>query len=63
MENQFCKVGTVTAIGNDPQSLSILQLRYESFLEKAAQFAGIDSKLTEFLESKANGIKKLLEEL
>lgn len=62
MKSQYCKVGAVTPIGNDPTALDALQLRYQLFLEKA-NLTDIDARLAEFFESKAESFKKIIESL
>ncbi len=61
MENQYCKVGTITPIAADSNAIYVLEYRYNHFLEKASQIN--DAKLVEFFEQKAVKIKKLLEQL
>ena len=63
MENQYCKVGAVTPIDQGRQAVTLLEFRYQSFLEKAANMEYADAKLREFFENKANQIKKVLENL
>lgn len=59
MENQYCKVGTVTPIAAHTNAINMLEYQYQNFLEKAANIN--DAKLVEFFEQKANKIKKVLE--
>lgn len=63
MENQYCKVGAVTPIDQGRQAIALLEFRYQSFLEKAANMEYSDAKLREFFEQKALKIKKVLENL
>lgn len=63
MENQYCRVGAVKPITNGAQAISILEYRYQIFLEKASNIGKMDEKLADFFESKANSIKKTLENL
>jgi len=63
MENQYCKVGTVTPILNANNAVVILQHRYEVFLNKAMDANYIGTQLGDFFERKAQNIKKTLEEL
>nr|WP_293301883.1 hypothetical protein [Allomuricauda sp.] len=63
MNNQYCKVGTVTPITSGSQAISILEFRYNNFLEKAANVSSMDTHLGEFFKRKAQGIKKILEAL
>lgn len=61
MEKQYCKVGAVTPITRGEQALSILRLRYESFVEKAARMSTINSRLGEFFNRKAQQLKGVLD--
>lgn len=61
MEKQYCKVGAVTPITGGKQALSILRLRYENFVEKAARMATINSRLGEFFDRKAQQLKGVLD--
>lgn len=61
MNNQYCKVGNTTPITQVNRALSVIELQYHTFVEKAT--AGVDSKFTEFFEAKANGLRKVLDEL
>lgn len=63
MENQYCRVGAVTPITVGEQALSVLELRYKSFVEKAAHVAAADIRLGEFFNRKAQQIKKILDSL
>ena len=63
MENQYCRVGAVKPITNGAQAISILEYRYQMFLEKASSIGKMDQRLADFFEAKANGIKKILESL
>ncbi len=63
MENQYCRVGAVKPITNGAQAITILEYRYQMFLEKASSIGKMDQRLADFFESKANGIKKILESL
>ncbi|MBO0321936.1 hypothetical protein J0X14_06490 [Muricauda sp. CAU 1633] len=60
MNNQYCRVGTVTPITSGSQAITILEFRYKNFIEKAANG---DSHLVEFFKRKAQSIKKVLESL
>ncbi|MEX0274720.1 MAG: hypothetical protein AB3N16_10105 [Flavobacteriaceae bacterium] len=62
MEKQYCKVGTVTPIEGNGHTLQILQWQYTHFLSKA-NGNNVDSRLLEFFESKAQKVKKAMEEL
>ncbi len=63
MDNQYCKVGTVTPITSGQQAVAILENRYRNFLKKASDQNGTDKRLNEFFQNKAQNIKKILEEL
>ena len=63
MENQNCKVGTVTPIASHGNVIGLLELQYQDFLDKARNMEYTDSKLVEFFELKALKIKKYLENL
>ena len=63
MDNQYCKVGTVTPITSGQQAVAILENRYRNFLKKASELNGTDNQLVDFFESKAKKIKKVLEDL
>lgn len=61
MKNQYCKVGAVNPISNGAKGISLLEYRYQNFLEKASTIK--DVKLIEFFELRAAKIKKTLESL
>jgi type III secretory pathway component EscR len=63
MDNQYCKVGTVTPITSGQQAVAILENRYRNFLQKASDLNESDKRLVEFFENKAQNIKKVLEDL
>lgn len=63
MENQYCKVGSVTPITAHGNVISLLEFRYQNFLDKARNLEYTDSKLVEFFELKALKIQKILENL
>ncbi|MEM9000977.1 MAG: hypothetical protein AAGB24_12000 [Bacteroidota bacterium] len=63
MERQYCKVGAVTPITSGNQAVTILEYQYQNFIQKAADATYIDTKLGAFFERKAQGIKKVLENL
>ncbi|WP_127141323.1 hypothetical protein [Flagellimonas marinaquae] len=63
MNNQYCKVGTVTPITGLSHAASVLEVMHHNFMEKAASVSGKDSQLGEFFNRKAQGIKKVLESL
>ena len=63
MENQYCKVGTVTPITAGSHAISMLEYQYQSFLEKASNLEVTDRRLVEFFEQKAEKIKRMLENL
>ncbi|GAB5472206.1 MAG: hypothetical protein Mars2KO_03050 [Maribacter sp.] len=61
MENQYCKVGSVTPIAANRNMIHILEYQYQNFLDKASDIN--DARLVEFFEQKANKIKRVLENL
>jgi hypothetical protein len=63
MENQYCKVGSITSILNGVNAIAILEYQYQSFTEKAANREYSNTKLGEFFEQKASKIKTILEGL
>ncbi|AWX43486.1 hypothetical protein HME9304_00474 [Flagellimonas maritima] len=63
MNNQYCKVGAVTPITSLNQAVSVLEVMYQNFIEKAADATYMDTDLKEFFNRKAQGIKKTLESL
>lgn len=63
MENQYCKVGSVTPISDNIQSISILEYQYENFMEKASHIKYSGTQLGDFFEQKALKIRKALEDL
>ncbi|MBO0329227.1 MULTISPECIES: hypothetical protein [Flavobacteriaceae] len=63
MNNQYCKVGSVTPITGLSQAASVLEVMHKNFMEKAASVSGKDNQLGEFFKSKAQSIKKVLESL
>ncbi|MFD2101208.1 hypothetical protein [Flagellimonas iocasae] len=63
MNNQYCRVGTVTPITSGSQAISILEFRYKNFIEKASNVSNADTHLVEFFKRKAQSIKKVLESL
>lgn len=60
---QYCKVGAVTPITSGNQAVAALEFRYQDFIAKAADATYIDTNLSEFFKRKAQGIKKVLENL
>lgn len=63
MENLNCKVGAVTPMTSVNEAATVLQYRYQYFLEKASANDSFDNRLLEFFESKAQSLKKILENL
>ena len=63
MENQYCKVGSVTPITANRNVISLLEYQYQNFLEKASNLEYNDKKLVEFFEQKAQKIQKILEDM
>ena len=63
MKNQYCRVGAVTPITSGNQAISILEYRYQAFIEKATDATYINTNLGEFFKRKAQEIQKILENL
>lgn len=63
MDNQYCRVGTVTPITSGNHAVSLLETRYRYFLKKASDLNVTDTRLLEFFENKAQKIKRVLENL
>ena len=63
MNSQNCRVGTVTPITSGSEAISILEVMYKNFIEKASDGSNTDKRLGEFFKRKAQGIKKVLESL
>ncbi|HZJ19649.1 MAG TPA: hypothetical protein VFD35_04750 [Pricia sp.] len=63
MENQYCKVGSVTPMTANRNVISLLEYQYQNFLEKAGNLEYTDAKLVEFFELKAQKIQKILENM
>ncbi|WP_373518209.1 hypothetical protein [Pricia sp.] len=63
MENQYCKVGSVTPMTANRNVISLLEYQYQNFLEKAGNLEYTDAKLVEFFEQKAQKIQKILENM
>ena len=61
MDNQYCKVGTITPITSGQKALALIEYQYQNFLNKASDFKTTDDKLAAFFELKARKLKKLLE--
>jgi len=61
MENQYCRVGSVTPIEANRNMIHLLEYQYQNFLDKASDMN--DAKLVEFFELKASKIKRVLENL
>ena len=61
MENQYCKVGAVTPLTSNRQTINFLEYQYQNFMHKASNIN--DAKLVEFFESKAQKVQKILENL
>lgn len=59
MENQYCKVGTITPMTTGRQAIALLEYQYQNFMDKASS----DANLSEYFESKAKKIQKILENL
>ncbi len=63
MENQYCRVGTVTPMTGGRQAVALLEYQYQNFIEKASSLEHADARLREFFELKAAKIRKILEGL
>tara|TARA_R110002049_G_scaffold292708_7_gene477342 strand:- start:7411 stop:7641 length:231 start_codon:yes stop_codon:yes gene_type:complete len=63
MKNQYCRVGTTTPLTNEEGMISLLERRYNSFLEMASQIGNTNTKLAEFFQYKAVKIRRTLEKL
>jgi hypothetical protein len=63
MENQHCKVGSVTPMTANRNIISLLEHQYQTFLDKASNMEYTDAKLVEFCELKAQKIQKILENM
>ena len=61
MENQYCKVGAITPLTSNRQTIHLLEFQYQNFLDKASNIN--DAKLIEFFESKAQNVQRILENL
>ncbi|MGB5319926.1 hypothetical protein [Eudoraea sp.] len=61
MNNQYCKVGSITPITQTQQAFSLMEYQYQNFLSKASDLKYTDDKLAAFFELKARKLKKLLE--
>ncbi len=63
MDNQYCRVGSVTPITSGHHAVAVLEYRYQNFLQKASDRNISDTNLAEFFENKAIQLKKVLENL
>lgn len=63
MENQYCKVGSVSPMNSGSKEISLLEYQYQNFMDKATNKKFTDSKLAEFFELKAMKIRKIIETL
>jgi len=63
MNNQYCKVGTVTPVTSGRQAVAMLEYQYKNCLEKAANLDYTEEKLKEYFEQKALKLNKILENL
>ncbi len=61
MNNQYCKVGSITPITQTQHAFSQMETQYQNFLKKASDFKYTDDKLATFFELKARKLKKMLE--
>ena len=63
MDNQNCRVGSVTPLTAKSNIITILEYQYQNFMEKASNLEYTDAKLVEFFEQKAQKIQRTLENL
>jgi putative alpha-1,2-mannosidase len=63
MENQYCRVGTITPMSNERLAVTLLEYQYQNFMEKASDIKNANTALGEFFENKAQQFKKILENL
>ena len=63
MDNQYCRVGSVTPITSGHHAVAVLEYRDQNFLQKASDRNISDTNLAEFFENKAIQLKKVLENL
>ncbi|MCM4171352.1 hypothetical protein DHD32_07660 [Arenibacter sp. TNZ] len=63
MENQYCKVGSVTPMENGTHEINLLEYQYQNFMDKASSIKHSDLKLAEFFELKAMKIQKIIQNL
>jgi len=59
MEKQYCKVGTITPMTTGRQAIALLEYQYQNFMDKASS----DKNLSEYFESKAKKVQRMLENL
>ncbi len=63
MENQYCRVGTITPMSNERLAVTLLEYQYQNFMDKATDIKYANTRLGEFFENKAQQMKKILENL
>ena len=63
MDNQNCRVGSVTPLTAKNNIITILEYQYQNFMEKASNLEYTDAKLVEFFEQRAQKIQRILENL
>lgn len=63
MSKQYCKVGSTTPLSNEKGMVSLLESRYNQFIERANQIANANPKMGEFFQFKAMKIQRTLEKL
>lgn len=63
MENQYCRVGSITPNVNGRQAVTLLEHHYQNLMEKADQLKKMNDRLAEFFEHKALQVKNILENL
>lgn len=63
MENQYCRVGSTTAVAGGAESVEWLELQYRHFLEKAVEAQKSETKFRDFFERKALQLEQQLQKL
>lgn len=63
MENQYCRVGSITPNLDGRQAATLLEHHYQNLMEKADQLKAMNDKLGEFFENKALQVKQIAENL
>lgn len=63
MDNQYCRVGTITPLGKGQLAVTFLEYQYQNFMDKAGDIRYANTRMGEFFENKAQQVKKALENL